>query len=155
MTCQLYRHFDAAGDLLYVGISLSAVGRLAQHRSSADWFDQIAKIEIEQFETRDLALAAEAAAINAERPKYNRVIPFTTGKPRQILSLDEQRQLIAELRASFPDHLAVQLALADYEVLAIEANPELLKDTVECPACAERRRKKAAAQKRWRKGQQS
>ena len=33
--------------------------------------------------------------------------------------------------------------------------PEILKDTVECPACAERRRKKAAAQKRWRKGQQS
>lgn len=73
MTCQLYRHFDAAGDLLYVGISLSAIGRLAQHRASADWFDQIAKVEIEQFETRDLALAAEAAAIDTERPRHNKL----------------------------------------------------------------------------------
>lgn len=29
--CQLYRHYDPAGALLYIGISLSAVARLSQH----------------------------------------------------------------------------------------------------------------------------
>src|SRR5438067_656371 len=37
---QLYRHFDADGTLLYVGISLSALQRLRGHRA-AEWIDRI------------------------------------------------------------------------------------------------------------------
>ena len=68
----LYRHFAADGTLLYVGISLSALGRLQAHRASA-WSEDIARVEVETYPTRAAALAAEKAAIKSERPKHNRV----------------------------------------------------------------------------------
>jgi hypothetical protein len=66
----LYRHFDSDGRLLYVGISLSAIIRLAEHRASP-WFDDIARVEIERHPTRKAALAAERKAIRDERPLHN------------------------------------------------------------------------------------
>lgn len=71
MKTALYRHFDASGELLYVGISLSAVQRLAQHRQTAQWFDRIARIDIEWHDSREQALAAEIQAIMHEQPKCN------------------------------------------------------------------------------------
>lgn len=68
----LYRHFDANGQLLYVGISLSAVGRLAQHRDK-EWFTAIATMTTEWFRSRDEAIFAEQAAIRDELPAYNRM----------------------------------------------------------------------------------
>jgi hypothetical protein len=66
----LYRHFDGEGRLLYVGISLSAIIRLATHRASP-WFDEIASVEIERYQTRKDALTAELAAIHNEKPLHN------------------------------------------------------------------------------------
>jgi hypothetical protein len=66
----LYRHFDGDGRLLYVGISLNAIIRLAAHRASP-WFDEIARVEIERFPSREVALAAERAAIRDEKPECN------------------------------------------------------------------------------------
>lgn len=74
-TTQLYRHFSANGDLLYVGISLSAVARLGRHQNGAAWAREIATISVENFPTRDMALTAEAIAIAAEKPKHNISIP--------------------------------------------------------------------------------
>lgn len=71
MKTKLYRHFDKEGRLLYVGISQSAIVRLAQHKQTASWFDEVTTVTIENFETRELALAAEEQAIKAERPLYN------------------------------------------------------------------------------------
>lgn len=71
MTTALYRHFAADGTLLYVGISLSWPERTRAHRSDSRWFDQVARLEIEHFPTRDEALAAEREAIQCERPKFN------------------------------------------------------------------------------------
>jgi len=67
----LYRHFDASGNLLYIGISISAVNRLSAHSRGSQWFSEIAKIEIQHFDTRELALKAEGLAIGREKPKYN------------------------------------------------------------------------------------
>lgn len=67
----LYRHFDKHGQLLYVGISLNAINRLAQHGNSAAWFDQIARVTIQWLPSRASALAAEAIAIAGERPIHN------------------------------------------------------------------------------------
>jgi hypothetical protein len=67
----LCRHFDFEGRLLYVGISLSALTRLAQHRRESYWYDHIARVEIEHFETREEALEAEAEAIRHEKPLHN------------------------------------------------------------------------------------
>lgn len=71
----LYRHRDQAGQLLYVGISLSAVSRTAQHSSRAPWFKQITRIDIEWFGSRSSAAAAEKRAIQTEKPLYN--VTFT------------------------------------------------------------------------------
>lgn len=68
---QLYRHFDVDGVLLYVGISLNALLRLAQHQAASAWFLEITRVEIELFADRSAALEAEKRAIRDERPKYN------------------------------------------------------------------------------------
>lgn len=68
---QLYRHFDDMGTLLYVGVSLSSVNRLGQHKDHSHWFNRIATQKIEHFTTREEALAAETKAIQDENPTYN------------------------------------------------------------------------------------
>jgi hypothetical protein len=67
----LYRHFDVDGNLLYVGISLSAVHRLSQHKEHSHWAGQIKRVEVESFDTREEALIAETLAIQSENPKHN------------------------------------------------------------------------------------
>lgn len=67
----LYRHFDMAGDLLYIGISLNAIARLAQHRQTSPWFESIARIEVEWFDSRQAAFDAERHAIQTESPAHN------------------------------------------------------------------------------------
>jgi hypothetical protein len=67
---QLYRHYDKDGQLLYVGISLSAVSRLSQHKEKP-WYTEIATVTIETLPTRAHALRAERRAIWGESPRYN------------------------------------------------------------------------------------
>lgn len=68
----LYRHFDAAGALLYVGISVSAASRLEQHMRGSEWAAEITAVRIEYLPTREAALSAERAAIIAEVPAWNK-----------------------------------------------------------------------------------
>lgn len=68
---ELYRHYNAADELLYVGISLASVARLMQHKRSSSWFGRVTKITIEHYPTRTAALKAEQAAIKSEKPKHN------------------------------------------------------------------------------------
>jgi predicted GIY-YIG superfamily endonuclease len=67
----LYRHYNSAGELLYVGISLSSLTRLARHKSRSGWFQEIACVDLEVFDTKEEALEAEKKAIRNERPKFN------------------------------------------------------------------------------------
>jgi len=67
----LYRHFDKDDNLLYVGISLSTLQRLGQHKRNARWFNSITRIEIEKCADRAEALNMEAQAIKKEKPIYN------------------------------------------------------------------------------------
>lgn len=69
--CQLYRHRDSNGDLLYVGISYSAFARTTTHRSGAHWFADITRIDVEHFPDRKSAEKAEREAIAREKPKHN------------------------------------------------------------------------------------
>lgn len=71
----LYRHFDADLNLLYVGISLSPLARLADHANGSSWFSRIWGITVERFGSRRAALYAEARAIADERPLYNKSRP--------------------------------------------------------------------------------
>ena len=75
MTFQLYRHYDSSGALLYVGQTLNPLGRLAVHKTKSAWFSLIAKIEIQNFDTRELVIDAEKIAILTERPLHNKYRP--------------------------------------------------------------------------------
>lgn len=67
----LYRHFDADGTLLYVGVSITPLRRLEAHREQSHWVRRIASVRVEWFSSRAAAMIAEAAVIKAERPLYN------------------------------------------------------------------------------------
>lgn len=67
----LYRHYDAEGTLLYVGASLHPVYRQIQHHADAHWFNAVARIDVEWFDSKAAAMAAEAAAIATDRPAFN------------------------------------------------------------------------------------
>lgn len=72
----LYRHFDAHGSLLYVGISNDVLRRLCQHQDRSHWAAQIARVDIEHHPSRTAALTAEAMAIEREAPRWNRHLPI-------------------------------------------------------------------------------
>lgn len=67
----LYRHFDRAGKLLYVGVSISALNRLSAHKQHAHWFWSIARVEVASYPTREASLEAEKNAIQKEHPLFN------------------------------------------------------------------------------------
>lgn len=95
MKTALYRHFDADGALLYVGISLSAVQRLAQHKRSAKWFAQIARVDVEWHHLRSLALSAEARAISTECPRFNVARPRCAAMPAITVPASRQSRAFA------------------------------------------------------------
>jgi hypothetical protein len=68
---ELYRQFSNTGKLLYVGVSLSALMRLREHKGSSRWFKHIGRLEVERFATRRGALAAERRIIQTEQPRWN------------------------------------------------------------------------------------
>jgi predicted GIY-YIG superfamily endonuclease len=84
----LYRHFNAAAELLYVGVSISTMRRLAQHQHSP-WVHEITRIEIQYFVNHEDALKAEKIAIKKEKPLFNK-----THKPRPRTLVEEIYELI-------------------------------------------------------------
>lgn len=83
----LYRLFDAAGTLLYVGIANNPVGRWYAHSSSSDgrnWWPDVATLTIEWFATRAEAVAAESVAMHDEHPRYNIAITSPDGRTERM-----------------------------------------------------------------------
>jgi len=68
----LYRLFNEAGDLLYVGVTCNLVTRLAAHRRQKSWWGEVSETTVTRFPTRLEALAGEVEAIAGESPKYNK-----------------------------------------------------------------------------------
>lgn len=67
----LYRYFDAAGVLLYVGITSRRTGRSLQHAAEKSWWSEVARAEYEHFATREEAARRERLVIATERPRHN------------------------------------------------------------------------------------
>ena len=67
----LYRFYDAAGVLLYVGITRRGWHRFDEHSASKDWWSQVVTTRVEHFPTRDQARKAELVAIASESPQHN------------------------------------------------------------------------------------
>lgn len=68
----LYRHFDGAGILLYVGVTFRIAKRVQEHAKAALWWSEVATITIERFPSKEAASQAEARAVRTERPKHNK-----------------------------------------------------------------------------------
>ncbi len=69
--CILYRFYNQAGDLLYIGMSTNMLMRLKSHRHDQPWWGEAVEIKMERFATRDELAAAEITAIELERPRHN------------------------------------------------------------------------------------
>lgn len=67
----LYRFYDSAGVLLYVGITYDMYRRFGDHGTKKVWHPLAAKVTITHYPTRDEAAEAERKAIAAEGPLYN------------------------------------------------------------------------------------
>jgi len=67
----VYRFYNANHELLYVGCSSDFLTRMASHRLSRDWFDEVAKVTVAHFDDTLTAYEMESVAIATEHPRYN------------------------------------------------------------------------------------
>lgn len=68
----LYRWFDADGVPIYYGISDHLTDRQSSHARRSAWGQFAHRCEVDRFLSRGEALRAEKAAIEADRPVFNR-----------------------------------------------------------------------------------
>lgn len=71
MNTTLYRFYDAADDLLYVGIAGNPGRRFNEHCKDKAWWGEVVRSTMEHFCNRQAAEIAERVAIRHERPRYN------------------------------------------------------------------------------------
>ena len=71
MSAAVYWHYDAAGELLYIGCSITPLARMMAHSYGTDWAQKIVTIKLKHFASKGLAHEAEVEAIAKERPLYN------------------------------------------------------------------------------------
>jgi predicted GIY-YIG superfamily endonuclease len=81
----LYRCFDGAGALLYVGVTSDGPKRFRRHGNDREWWPQVARIDIEHFTTKEELLRAETKAIRQERPRHNTL--HRAGQPKRVEKL--------------------------------------------------------------------
>jgi hypothetical protein len=67
----LYRIYDADDRMLYAGIGFNPFIRLTRHGEEKDWWEEAARVDIEWFDTRAEAEAAEVRTIEQFRPPGN------------------------------------------------------------------------------------
>jgi len=87
----LYRAYDAAGTLLYVGQSADPIHRRSTHLTSSEWAGDAREWRITGPFPADQTLALEAEAITAEKPVYNvrcAALPFIPRGSARVAPLD-------------------------------------------------------------------
>lgn len=77
--CSVYRLYDAAGVLLYIGSSRNPDARIAAHRKGTSMYggdeirDRLAQHTVVHYATQDQAQQVERGSIYHERPLFNRM----------------------------------------------------------------------------------
>lgn len=90
----LYRFFDTAGSLLYVGRTISPARRWREHEKNSPWFTAVAKVTRQVFATAAEVDQAERRAIATERPIHNIALnPHASTVAAPILLPDEEESL--------------------------------------------------------------
>ncbi|MEE4209349.1 MAG: hypothetical protein V2I43_08800 [Parvularcula sp.] len=137
---QLYRHFDADGRLLYVGISLHAVARLAQHNLNSDWAQNISRVDVEKFANRTDAIRAEIKAIRDEKPLHNvnhSTRPPPPRKPNKacLIYVTEHEMGMGYVGGILPADLADEInALSDEYMAEAQRRVDACREEVEAAA---------------------
>lgn len=90
----LYRFWDSADVLLYVGITLNPGERWKQHRADKAWWEEVATVTVETYPDRPSVMEAERTAIIAEGPKYNIVHNAPVSTPRGILQVEGTKVIV-------------------------------------------------------------
>jgi len=86
-SCAVYRAYDRDGNPLYYGSSANPYQRLATHASTDNgrcWTPQVARIDLDWFDSRTAALAHERAMTLRDGPWYSRqgvTVPWGPPKP--------------------------------------------------------------------------
>ncbi|WIB72599.1 GIY-YIG nuclease family protein [Curtobacterium sp. MCBD17_026] len=104
--CYLYRFYDADDALLYVGITNDVVTRFRVHRRQSTWWTAALRCDWRVYGSRESAAAAEAAAIQLEKPRHNAIQPpvpapamsaAATDRADLLRALDEVARLRSEV----------------------------------------------------------
>lgn len=69
----VYQYHDAAGVLLYVGVTSRDIRRTQEHAETKAWWPLTTGCAIEHYPTREMALAREAELIRKYKPPFNTV----------------------------------------------------------------------------------
>lgn len=109
----VYRLYDAAGTLLYIGSAYDPDARWAQHKTTKEWWSDVVSHTLAWQPSREQAFAVEAAAIRAEKPKHNQV-GIGPSKEPQPITAEEQRAIDEKVRQVFDLFNAVD-TIADPE----------------------------------------
>ncbi len=88
----LYRHFDADGVLLYVGITDCLSQRDRQHAASSGWHAKVVRTETQWCLSREHAADLERVAVKHEKPLHNVQL---SELPRPVVSITPQAMLKA------------------------------------------------------------
>jgi predicted GIY-YIG superfamily endonuclease len=77
----VYRCYDQAGKLLYVGCTRDVEKRMQTHRYNSPWHGEMSRTTAQMFTDQPSALVAEREAIEREHPQFN--VSFTDKSTRQ------------------------------------------------------------------------
>tara|TARA_R100000322_G_C5409304_1_gene183423 strand:- start:423 stop:872 length:450 start_codon:yes stop_codon:yes gene_type:complete len=120
----LYRMWNAKEELIYIGISKSAIVRLSQHQQTKEWATEIHNITLEYFYSRELCKLAETKAIKSEKPKYNIVHNQNWDYiPQQIIEMpmpsieslnEERKELLSAMEKASSDKVPHWPEYLDY-----------------------------------------
>lgn len=93
----VYRHYDADGCLLYVGITKNLGDRFRWHRARSPWANEVCHTRICWFASKLKAQKEERRAIKEERPRENKYAGASGNHPfHHIIDLWPSRQDMAD-----------------------------------------------------------
>jgi hypothetical protein len=78
MSAHVYRCYDVAGQLLYVGCTNDVKARMSQHRYKSTWAGEIDRVESHEYPERWQAQCVEQFLISLLRPSMNKVRPWVS-----------------------------------------------------------------------------
>jgi len=116
----LYRHYNAEGDLLYVGISNDPTRRFEDHIKDKPWVYHVSRVTVEWYRNRYIAAMYETAAIRWEHPLHN--------KQGVVKDSENFKYFLGLRNPEQPDEYHASLALL------IAENVQLCKDS-NLPIC--------------------